>query len=417
MEALLDWIKGDLSASGRIWSSLLPALVLAAYFFIGLAVYSIRTAFRGQHRDEDMESRGSSVLVGLWIRLYFIWVTRPLWFVLQRSKIPASSVTTLSLLVALGAGVAIAAGRFALGGWLYLFSGMLDVFDGRLARSQGSQGPSGAALDSVLDRYSDGFVLIGFAWFYRGSWVLLAVLVALLGTMLVSYIRARGEGLGVESKVGLMQRAERIVYLGAATAFSPIIEAMLVPDDPHPIHRLAVVGIFLLAITTQLTAFQRFMHLLSVLGHNPLGGWFHTGRGSLFRNQMAAFVATGADFFLVVALVTHTRTSPWFATIVGCVLGAVVNFSINRIWAFKTGDPLLPQVSRYSFVSLTSALLNGGGVGILLLFPSLDYRIAWVLVRLLVALVWNYPLQRDYVFSPNHSKLPHGGIHGARQST
>ncbi|MBW1810118.1 MAG: GtrA family protein, partial [Deltaproteobacteria bacterium] len=351
MSGLIDWIMGDLSTSGRIWSSLSPAIFLASYFIFGLAVYSIRSAFRGQHRDQDVESRSSSFLMGIWIRLYFIWVTKPLWFVLRKSKIPASSVTTLSLLVAIGAGVSIAAGRFALGGWLYLFSGMLDIFDGRLARAQGTQNPSGAALDSVMDRYSDGVVLIGFAWFYRTSWVLLAVLVAMLGTMLVSYVRARGEGLGVEMKVGIMQRAERILYLGAAAAFSPILEAILVPNDPYPIHRLAVIGLVLLAVSTQLTALRRFMYLLTALGHNPLGGWLNTGRGSLLRNQVAAGVATLADFLLVIALVTGAGVYPWFATIVGCGLGAVVNFSVNRVWAFKNVDPLLPQVSRYTFVS------------------------------------------------------------------
>ena len=414
MEGLIDWIKGDLTTSGRIWSSLFPAIVLASYFIVGLVVYSIQSAFRGQHRDKDMESRGSSVLVGIWIRLYFIWVTRPLWFILHRSKIPAASVTTLSLLMAIGAGVSIAAGRFALGGWLYLFSGMLDIFDGRLARAQGTSSSSGAALDSVLDRYSDGVVLIGFAWFYRNSWVLLAVLMALLGTMLVSYVRARGEGLGVDVKVGVMQRAERILYLGAAAAFSPILEAILVPGDPHPIHRLAVVGIILLAVSTQLTALRRFMFLLNALGNNPLEGLFHTGRGSLFRNQVAAFVATAADFLLVITLVTGTGVYPWFATMVGCALGAVVNFSVNRVWAFKNGDPLLPQASRYTFVSFTSALLNGGGVAVLLLLPALDYRIAWVLVRAVVALAWNYPLQRDYVFSKSNSSSVERGVHGGR---
>ena len=416
MEGLLEWIRGNLSTNGRLWSSLLPAIVLVSYFVIGMIVYAIRTKFRGQLQDHDMESKASSVLLGKWIHLYFIWVTKPLWFLLLRCKIPAAAVTTLSLLVAIGSGISIAAGHFALGGWLYLFSGMLDIFDGRLARAQGTPTPGGAALDSVLDRYSDGAVLIGFAWFYRDSWVLLAVLTAMLGSMMVSYVRARGEGLGVDVKVGLMQRAERIVYLGVATTFSPILEAVLAPNDPQPIHRLAVAGIVLLAVSTQLTALRRFMYLLTALGNNPLGGMLQTGHGSFFRNQVAALVATAADFLLVLALVANAGVFPWFATIVGCGLGAVVNFSINRIWAFKSAGSLLPQISRYSFVSLTSALLNGGGVAIILLLPSLDYRLAWIVVRVMVALVWNYPLQRDYVFSTIHSSSADRGLHGAHSA-
>ena len=411
MDGLVEWIKGDLSASDRIWSALAPALIVAAYFVIGLLFYVIRCAFRGQYRDQEMEAKGSSALVGMWIRLYFAWVSRPLWIILRRSGIPASSVTTLSFLLAVASGVSLGAGRFALGGWLYIFSGILDHMDGRLARATGTQSSSGAALDSVLDRCSDGVVLMGFAWFYRDSWVLLAVLTAMLGTFLIPYIRARGEGLGVEMKVGMMQRPERILYMGVAAAMSPVLEAVLVPGDPHPIHRLAVVGMVLLAVSTNLTALRRFLHLLTALGRNPLGGFFHAGRGSLLRSQVAAGVATAADFLLVVALVTYAGVFPWFSTMIGCVLGAVVNFSVSRIWAFKNVDPLVPQASRYVFVSLTSALLNGGGVGVLLLLPSLDYRIAWVLVRAVVALAWNYPLHRDYVFSARPSNLDDRGAH------
>lgn len=405
MNGLVDWLRGDLSTAGRIWSALAPALILVAYFVVGLLIYGVRCALRGPYRDQEMEARGSSVLVGMWIRLYFAWVSRPLWIALCRSGIPASSVTTLSFLLAVASGVSLGAGRFALGGWLYIFSGILDHMDGRLARATGTQSSGGAALDSVLDRCSDGVVLIGFAWFYRNSWVLLAVLTAMLGTFLVPYIRARGEGLGVKMTVGLMQRPERILYMGFAAAMSPILEAILVPGEPHPIHHLAVVGLVLLAASTHLTALRRFLHLLTALGRNPLGGWFHAGQGSLLRSQVAAGVATAADFLLVVALVTGAGIFPWFSTMIGCVLGAAVNFSVSRVWAFKNVDPLVPQASRYVFVSLTSALLNGGGVGVLLLLPALDYRIAWVLVRAVVALAWNYPLHRDYVFSAKPSSL------------
>ena len=74
--------------------------------------------------------------------------------------------------------VALAAGRFALGGWLYLFAGILDVLDGRIARARGLASKKGAALDSVLDRYSDSAVLVGLSWYYRDSWVLLAAQLA-----------------------------------------------------------------------------------------------------------------------------------------------------------------------------------------------------------------------------------------------
>jgi phosphatidylglycerophosphate synthase len=100
-------------------------------------------------------------LLGLWIRRYFVWVTRIPWRAVEASGVPANALTTLAALLALASGVAFAAGHFALGGWLYIFSGILDVFDGRLARAQQRAGPMGAVLDSVLDRYGDAAVLTG----------------------------------------------------------------------------------------------------------------------------------------------------------------------------------------------------------------------------------------------------------------
>ena len=130
VNGIMDWIRGDLSPSGRIFSSLAPALVLFSYFLIGLVAYTVRWLVKGAYRDAEMEGRRPSVLAGRWIRLYFVWVTRPFWLLFRRSDIPAAAVTTLSMLLALSAGTSIAVGRFALGGWLYLLSGTLDIFDG-----------------------------------------------------------------------------------------------------------------------------------------------------------------------------------------------------------------------------------------------------------------------------------------------
>ncbi len=153
--------------------------------------------------------------------------------------------------------MALAAGRFALGGWLFLTAGLCDFFDGRVARNSGKASPRGAALDSIVDRYGDAAVPMGLAWYYRESWVLVAVLVTLVGSLLISYARARGEGLGTDVKVGLMQRPKRVVLLGLTVALSPIEPALRRPNDPHPMHWLAVGGLVVLALATQGTALQR----------------------------------------------------------------------------------------------------------------------------------------------------------------
>ena len=124
------------------------------------------------------------------------------------------------------AGIAVGMGRFALGGWLFLLSGILDTFDGRLARSRNTVTPAGAAFDSLLDRYADGAMLIGLAFYFRASWVLIPTLAAIFGTSMVPYVRAKAESFGVTMRDGLMQRPERVLTLGVAVAFSPWVEGL-----------------------------------------------------------------------------------------------------------------------------------------------------------------------------------------------
>ena len=213
-ELVLSGLRGELSPRGRILTALAPALAATAYFVGGLAVFSIRSALRGLPQDAETRTRGKSVLVGFFLRHCFFWLVGPFWRLLLRTGLPANAITALSALLAVAAAVAVAAGRFGLGGWLFLVSGMLDTFDGRLARARGEASPAGSALDSVLDRYSDGVYLVGLAWYYRESGVLLAVLVALVGTSIVPYVRAKAESLGVPRRGGVVEGVEGGGFLG-----------------------------------------------------------------------------------------------------------------------------------------------------------------------------------------------------------
>lgn len=123
------------------------------------------------------------------------------------------------------------------------------------------------------------------------------------------------------------------------------------------------------------------------------------GRGSMFRNVVAGALATGADFVVVAVLVELASVSPVLATALGCGVGAVTNFSINRVWAFGSIAPKVAQAGRYAFVSASSAALNSGLVALLLLLPATPYQLAWLLARAAVYLAWNFPLHRDYVFT------------------
>src|SRR5262245_50239576 len=244
---------------------LVPAGVVCLYFFIGLIVFSVRSAIWGVKHDRDIEASGRSLLIGSYLRNYFSWLIRPLWWLVLASGISPNGVTVVATLTGVASGVAVALGLFALGGWLFILSGILDTLDGKLARVRNRVTPAGAAFDSLLDRYADGAVLFGLAIYFRNSWVLVPTLAAIFGTSMVPYVRAKAESLGVAMKDGLMQRPERVMTLGVAVMLSPIVEALLPTSHAHPAQRLASIGIVLLAVTSNATAVGRIARVLGAL--------------------------------------------------------------------------------------------------------------------------------------------------------
>jgi phosphatidylglycerophosphate synthase len=256
------------SAAAQHWLTLAPAGVIALYFVVAMIAFTARTAIWGLSHDKDIEASGRSILIGVYLRNYFSWVIRPLWLVVNASGISPNGVTILATLVGIGSGVAFAAGHFALGGWLFILSGILDTLDGKLARVRDRVTRAGAAFDSLLDRYADGAVLVGLAFYFRNSWALIPALAALFGTSMVPYVRAKAESFGVTMKEGLMQRPERVFTLGIATMMSPFVEASL-PASGHPTQRLAAIGLVLLAVTSNTTAIGRITRLLTALHDQP----------------------------------------------------------------------------------------------------------------------------------------------------
>lgn len=158
-----------------------------------------------------------------------------------------NTVTLVGFILTLGVTVLIATGRLTLSGWLLLLILPLDAVDGALARMLDRESCFGAFLDSTLDRLSDASLLGGLAIYYlrRDSTAeVVAVLVALVGSLLVSYLRARAEGLGFTCKVGLLTRLER-----GATLVVGLILA------------LPRVTVWVLAVGSAVTALQRFFHV------------------------------------------------------------------------------------------------------------------------------------------------------------
>jgi CDP-diacylglycerol---glycerol-3-phosphate 3-phosphatidyltransferase len=160
-------------------------------------------------------------------------------------------------------------------GWagaLILFAGLFDMLDGQVARLGNMKSTFGALYDSVIDRYSELIMFLGICYYLVAHHYFLSSIlafVALIGSMMVSYVRARAEGLGVECKGGLMQRPERIVTLGLFAILCGVTSSYIggnyklyVPGIKFHIFETMSIFIFpiaILAVLTNITAFRRLM--------------------------------------------------------------------------------------------------------------------------------------------------------------
>ena len=178
---------------------------------------------------------------------------------LTRTGITPNGLTVIGLLLNIIAGIVLASGELTAGGLLVLIAGAFDIFDGALARVTDRKSVFGAFFDSTLDRYSEAAVFMGlqvaFLRTLESGWQawtgVVACYVVVIGSLMISYTRARAEGLGLDCEVGWLQRPERIIALGVGLLL------------PRPL-LLAVLAA--LAIFTQITVGQRIAHVRRLVG-------------------------------------------------------------------------------------------------------------------------------------------------------
>lgn len=199
---------------------------------------------------------------------------------LVRIGFTPNAVTTVGLVLNVGVAVIFVAGAeegnrgdLSYVGWagaLILFAGLFDMLDGQVARLGNMSSSFGALYDSVLDRYSELVMFLGICYYLIGHHYFLSSLfafVALIGSMMVSYIRARAEGLGVECKGGLMQRPERVVLVGVSAIACGITSfyiggdyKLFIPGIPFQVFEtisVFTVPITVMAVLTNITAINR----------------------------------------------------------------------------------------------------------------------------------------------------------------
>jgi len=196
-----------------------------------------------------------SGFLGAAVRDWFRARVDPLADSLLRIGVTPNGVTGLQLASSVVVGLAYGCGWIFTAGWLLLCTGTLDVLDGAMARRGGAASPRGAFIDSVVDRYGEFAVFAGLAVYFAGGAALWLVLAACLGAFMVSYTRARAEGLGAECRVGVMQRPERYVTLGFGSMAS-VLAAHLV-CAPSPRQAILIGSIAIVAVLANVTALQR----------------------------------------------------------------------------------------------------------------------------------------------------------------
>ena len=173
--------------------------------------------------------------------------------------ITPNTLTVIGLILSILTAVVLAKGFFLVGGLFVLFAGIFDMFDGAMARARNASTTFGAFFDSTLDRYSESIILFGLLFFalhkpviqdrfwpfqYDQSWMIILVFIATVGSFMVSYAKARAEGLGIECKTGLLARPERVVILAIGLLIGAVFWALVI-----------------LAIFSNVTAIERIIHV------------------------------------------------------------------------------------------------------------------------------------------------------------
>lgn len=198
-------------------------------------------------------------MLRLWesVKAGYLRLIEPVADFLVRRRVNPNTLTTIGTACTVAGGVVYATGHISAAGWIVGLTALFDVLDGTVARRTGRSTVFGAFYDSTLDRIADGVVLGGLTMFYATSAAhysvpMIAVsLLGMIGTFLTSYTRARAESLGIDAKVGMLQRPERVVLLSAPQAFFGLALGGWV---------LACI-VTLLSITAWITAVQRIAYV------------------------------------------------------------------------------------------------------------------------------------------------------------
>lgn len=191
-----------------------------------------------------------------WARRFFKGFLESVARFFQRLGVSPNQLSLAGLLLQAAVAVVISLGYLPLGGLLLIFSSIFDAFDGTLARLTGRSSRFGAFFDATLDRYAEALVLFGLLIYYTGlletNTQVLLIYAAIVGSLLVSYTRAKAESLGIQCTEGILTRAERVALLVIGLLLAGWQPIAALPD-------VLTIVLWLLAILSNVTAVQRIV--------------------------------------------------------------------------------------------------------------------------------------------------------------
>jgi CDP-diacylglycerol--glycerol-3-phosphate 3-phosphatidyltransferase len=167
-------------------------------------------------------------------------------------KFTPNVISFIAFVLGLIAGILFAANHTLWAGIVIVLCGFFDLLDGQVAAKTNKKSLFGAIFDSTLDRYSEFFIYLGIAYYFRNHWALWLCFFTFFGSYMVSYTRARAEGLGIECQIGIMQRAERLGLLAIGSVLGSVVGFF------EPVMIAVLIAI---AIISNFTAFQRIRHV------------------------------------------------------------------------------------------------------------------------------------------------------------
>jgi CDP-diacylglycerol--glycerol-3-phosphate 3-phosphatidyltransferase len=265
------WLKDSiLTMAGAVMIESIPdttyAVILCAVAGVSAAAYAVRTAMHGQVTYRRVEALGGSALISKPVLSWAYWTLQPVKRACLAIGLSANAVTWISLILGVLSAAAIALGHLGLGAFVGIIGALGDAIDGMIARERGEASNGGALLDAVVDRYVESLFLGALVIHYfahRGVVVLL--LLAWLGSYMISYASAKADAFQIAAPRGIMRRHERSAYLlGGALLSSwtiPHFEHALPASAPRGIPLLLAVGV--VAVLANVSAIQRMVAIAS----------------------------------------------------------------------------------------------------------------------------------------------------------